>query len=74
MYFDRREADLARSLLQQALRIDGSVATHHAARGGVEQVLEDWEEAEAEYASGQLIDVNYQLNHAQIKESLCQRD
>jgi hypothetical protein len=74
VYFDRHEADLVRNLFQQALRIDRSVATHHAARGAVEQVREDWEEAEAEYASDQLIDVNDQANHAQTKESLCHRD
>ena len=64
MYFDRHEADLVRNLFQQALRIDRSVATYHAALGAVEAVLEDWEQARAEYASDQLIDVNDLAIHA----------
>jgi hypothetical protein len=68
--FDRHEWDLERNFFHNALRVDASLTTHHAALRAVEMVLEHWEEAEAEYTAASLIDVDSHACRAQIKATL----
>jgi tetratricopeptide (TPR) repeat protein len=67
-YFGRHEWPEALETLHKALRLDGSVASYHAAVGAVEMVLGHWEDAEAEYTAASLIDVDNAEYRAQIKE------
>jgi predicted Zn-dependent protease len=67
--FDRHEWLRAEDLYRRALRLDGSIASYHAALGAVEMVLEKWEEAEAEYTAASLIDVMNQDYRAQLLEA-----
>jgi Tfp pilus assembly protein PilF len=59
----------AKAAFKEALRLDGSVGSYHAALGEVLFVEEDWAGAAAEYTAAMLIDVDNKEYRERLKEA-----